>query len=147
LTNGYIYGGKSATRSGKNVSFSGKFNVSSSDISVCDIQAIAGVSSYSTINCVNLVSFQRASGNVYLEFSGSISKKKNGYNIQPKINSQGKLERKIVEGEPSFENTTLKLTLNLNSYGQVNAFSMCFLDDRGYPDCGMGDYSGSLSKK
>jgi hypothetical protein len=52
-----------------------------------------------------------------------------------------------VEGDPSFENKTLKLTININPNGQVNAFSMCFLDDRGYPDCGMGAYSGSLSKK
>jgi hypothetical protein len=147
LTNGYIYGGKSAISSGTNASLTGTLNVNSSDISVCDIQAIAGVSSYRTINCVNLVSFQRVNGNVYLEFSGSISKKKNGYSVQPKINSQGKLERKIVEGDPSFENKTLKLTININPNGQVNAFSMCFLDDRGYPDCGMGAYSGSLSKK
>jgi hypothetical protein len=147
LTNGYIYGGKSASSGGTNAAFSGTLEVNSSGIYVCDVQAIAAASTYSTINCVNLVSFQRSNGNVFLEFSGSISKKKNEYSVQSKINSQGNLERKIVEGNPAYESKTLNLTIEVNSYGQVNAFSMCFLDDRGYPDCGMGDYSGSLSKK
>ena len=67
--------------------------------------------------------------------------------VQQKINSQGKIERNIVEGGSSYERKTLNLTIKVNSNGQVNSFSMCFLSEGGYPDCGMGDYSGTLSKK
>jgi hypothetical protein len=147
LTNGYIFGGKSATSGGTNAAITGTLNVNTSGISICDVKAIAGMDSYNTINCVDLVSFQRTNGNVYLEFSGYISKKKRGYSIQSKINSQGKIERNITEGESSYERKTLNLTVKVNSYGQVNGFSMCFLDDEGNPDCGMGGYSGTLSKK
>ena len=96
---------------------------------------------------MELESYQYVNNRLYLEFTGYISKNIDNMAVKSVRTPDGRIERKIVSDGTSYERKTLKLTIEANLNGQLNSYSMCFLDASGNPDCGLGSYKGTLSIK
>lgn len=116
-------------------------------VKICRIGVTAGGKSYTTENCIDLVSFNEDNSNFFLEFEGYIDMRKENHSIKTRLNSSGRYERKI-EYEGSYSETRqIKLSIETTANGQILSFQACFLDERGYPDCGgFRPYRGKVNR-
>ena len=80
-------------------------------------------------------------------FEGPVSKISQSSKVSSNF-TNGRFSKSIEDNGTNTQSLTVSIIFRISKNSQNNfAYKLCFIDSSGNPDCGMGEYQGSLNFK